>query len=259
MPSPFPGMDPFIESQAWSDFHGAAIFAMRAVMAPELGPNYFVRGEDRVYLERPLFEPIERIPDIHIAVGKKRLLRKSGGMATIDAEADLFDIPVSEEHHEHYLVIRDKKDRRVVTVVELLSPANKKPGSRGMEEYYEKRDEVLRSRANLVEIDLLRGGKRPATIQPLAEATDYCVLVHRAQMRPKAKVYQWGLRDPLPTIRIPLAGNDPDYELDLSTLFATVYDTGSYQYSLDYSDKLSPPLRKADVPWVRQITAAVRG
>ena len=257
MPSPFPGMDPFIEMEEWSDFHGAMIFAFRGQLAPQLRPRYIVRAETRVYLERTLAEPQHFQPDVRIVKSSKagsRSVAASHSTAAV-LEPELFDIPMPEELREHYLVIRDRDRREVVTVIELLSPANKRTGSDGFREYYAKRDELLTRHVHLVELDFLRGGTRPASIQPLSASTDYCAFTHRLELRPKAQVLQWTVRDPLPVLRIPLAHGDADVELDLQAAFTAAYEGGEYDITIDYSARLKPPLRKSDAQWLRQLLA----
>jgi hypothetical protein len=257
MPSPFPGMDPFLELEEWSDFHGAMIFAFRGQLAPQLRPRYIVRAETRVYLERPFEQAKEFQPDLRIVKSSKGVKRATEGSRSSSAvlEPELFDIPVPEEYREHYLVIRDRHQREVITVIEVLSPANKRPGSAGFRKYYAKRDELLTQPVHLMEIDLLRGGRRPATVQPLAASTDYCTFTHRLELRPKAQVVQWTIRDPLPAVPVPLAKGDADVQLDLQAAFRVAYEGGEYDVTIDYAARLKPPLRKSDAAWLRQLLA----
>lgn len=134
MPSVFPGMDPFIEGDEWEDFHANIIVGISDALVPFLRPNYLVRIERRVYRE---------------PVG--------------------CTLPGPVEVREKYLVIRKLHSAEVVTVIEVLSPSNKRAGSEGREEYLAKREEVLQSRTNLVELDLLRGGARLPTLEPPPE------------------------------------------------------------------------------------------
>lgn len=258
MSSPFPGMDPFIEMEEWPDFRGAMIFAFRAQLAPQLRPRYVVRAETRVYLERSHAEGQQFPPDVQIAKASER--RGSGRVTTSPQmavlEPELFDIPLPEEHREHFLVIRDRDQREVVTVIEVLSPVNKRRGSDGYREYYAKREDLLCHHVHLIELDLLRGGSRPVTIQPLPAATDYCALVHRLELRPKAQVLQWTIRDRLPQLRVPLAQGDPDVTLDLQQAFAAAYEGGEYDVTIDYAAKLRPQLRKSDAAWMKQLLAS---
>ena len=128
-------------------------------------------------------------------------------------------------------------------------------GGDGRREYLEKRQAVLRSGTQLVELDLLRGGERLPTVEPLP-AGDYYAFVSRVPHRPRVAAYAWTLRDPLPTIPVPLAGADPEVELDLQAVFNTVYDRTGYDYSLDYQRAAEPPLAESDVAWVQQVLAS---
>jgi hypothetical protein len=158
-------------------------------------------------------------------------------------------VPMPEERRETYLVIRERESRQVVTVIETLSPANKRSGGDGRREYLRKREEVLSSDTHLVELDLLRGGQRLPMLKPLPTG-DYYAIVSRGYRRPRAEVYARTLRDPLPVIPVPLAKGEPDVPLDLKSVFDTVYDRARYGLSLDYTQALVPPLSEEDRKWV---------
>src|SRR5688500_13248295 len=128
----------------------------------------------------------------------------------------------------------------VVTVIETLLPSNKRISSDGREQYLEKRQETLQSHSHLVEIYLLRGGARLPVIG--VPKRDYLAIVSRARRRPRASSYPWTLRQAMPTIAIPLKGDDPDVMLDLQKVFTTTFERARYQLSLDYSAPLVPPL-----------------
>jgi hypothetical protein len=147
-------------------------------------------------------------------------------------------------------VVRLRETREVVTVLETLSPRNKRHGSDGRREYLEKRREVLQSQTHLVELDLLRGGKRLPMKTRLPPATYYALVSRRRQ--PRAELYAWTVRDPLPTIPIPLKTGDPDVLLDLQAAFGTVYDRARYHLSLDYTRSLHPRLKEFDREWFQQ-------
>jgi len=255
MPSPFPGMDPFIEMEEWSDFHGAMIFACRSLLAPQLRPRYVVRAEARVYLERACQESRPLQPDVSIAEARRESrspkARRTAAQTTV-LEPELFDIPVPEEQREHFLVIRDRARREVVTVIEFLSPANKRPGGDGYREYYAKRAELLSRHVHLVEIDLLRAGRRLTSVQSLSPATDYCAFIHRHEIRPKAQVLQWTIRDRLPAIQVPLATGEADVRLDLQAAFETAYEGGEYDVTIDYGARLKPLLARSDAAWLKE-------
>jgi hypothetical protein len=139
----------------------------------------------------------------------------------------------------------------VVTVIELLSPWNKSL-SGGCSEYLVKRSDIFETLSHLVELDLLRGGQRLATREPLGPA-DYYAFVCRKQRLPRVEVYAWSLRDRLPVIPVPLAVGDPDVPLDLQAAFTKTYDRSGYDYSLDYSLPVEPPLEASLSEWVRSV------
>ena len=161
-------------------------------------------------------------------------------------------IPMPEEIHEVYLTLRRKDLRTIVTVIELLSPTNKRPGANGFDQYLEKRLHVLASFSNLVELDLLRGGRRPPWVGQLPPG-DFLATVARLPRRPRAEAYVWSLEQRFPIIPIPLADADPDVLLDLQEVFNLVYDRAGYDYSLDYHAPLDPPLDQARAAWVQRV------
>jgi hypothetical protein len=149
--------------------------------------------------------------------------------------------------HESFLEIHSRRDRRVVTVIELLSPANKTPGA-DHDAYVGQRRSLLVSLAHLVEIDLRRGGVRPQKFE--LPGCDYYALVGRYQDRPNVHVWPIGLRHSLPVISIPLTPPDADVALDLQALLHEVYDAADYGKYI-YAEKPQPPLLPADEAWAR--------
>jgi hypothetical protein len=152
---------------------------------------------------------------------------------------------------ESFLGIHDRLRREVVSIVELLSPTNKRPGgNRG--KYLGKRSSLLKSPAHLVEIDLLRGGPpMPAWDRP---DCDYSIFVSRTDRRPQADFWPVGLRAPLPTVPVPLRVGDADARLDLRAILDRVYDESGYQFYL-YEREPDPPLTGDDADWARTLTA----
>ncbi len=250
MPSPFPGMDPFIEGQAWEDFHHHFIEGLYTALVPLVRPRYVVRVEERIYVEH---EPDERVdlirPDVTVLESRGEAPETTAAAAVALAPV-LLTLPMPERRREAYLTVRRRETLQVVTIIEALSPGNKRPAGDGRREYLSKRESVLQSEAHLVEIDLLRGGERLPTVEPLPFA-DYYAFVCRGQRRPRAEVYAWPLRQPLPPIPVPLTGDDPDRALDLQAVFNAVYERAGYDYSLDYRHPVEPPLSDADAAWVR--------
>jgi hypothetical protein len=262
MSSPFPGMDPFLENQEWQDFHTDFNVALRAALIGQIEPRYIVRVERRVYVEFPshVEDPRVRIADAAILVSETPTAGfdpSRGAAATTSVATAVCELPMPEEQRETYLVIRERQTREIVTVIETLSPANKRRGD-GRREYLQKREEVLQSQAHLVELDLLRGGERLPMVTPLPPG-DYYAIVSRRNRRPKADVYAWTMIQTLPEIPIPLKKGDSDVMLQLQPIFATVYERARYDLSVDYQAPLDPPPGDAEVEWLSQLLARRQG
>lgn len=252
MPSPFPGMDPFIEGQKWKGFHTRLITALGDALMPQLRPRYVVDVEEHVYLVRDEDEARKIVePDVSIAdTGNEWPQSPVSQAETVTAAPPVvLTLPVPFRVRQHYLVIRTRQWQDVVTVIEVLSPWNKTAGD-GHNEYLNKRQNIFATPAHLVELDLLRGGTRLPTVEPLP-AGDYYAFVCRTEKLPKVAVYPWSLRDPLSTIPIPLSAGDPDAELKVQSVFDTTYDHAGYDYALDYQRAPTPPLNEADAAWIR--------
>jgi hypothetical protein len=252
-------MDPFIELQEWSDFHARYMTVLSELLTPQVRPRYVVRVERRVYLEQPFGGPDQIIPDVAILTDW-RASRSSAGTAVLAEPAVAISpveclFPEAEELREYYLVLRDRQTLRIVTLIELLSPTNKRAGSEGRAQYLDKREEILQSRTSLVELDLLRGGLR-MPMQGRLPSGDYFALIRRGWQRRRAAVYAWTLRDKLPPIPIPLQKDEAEPMLDLQAAFDLSYDRAAYQDSLDYSQSLQPPACTEDADWIRGLLKA---
>jgi hypothetical protein len=254
-------MDPFLEAQEWTDFHTTFITVIREVLTPRLRQRYVVRVERRVYVEHAPGDTEDIIPDVTVRKrhgpglsASPELVPSAAATTTAPVPVECL-LPMPEEKRETFLVIRARPAQEIVTVVELLSPTNKTRGSDGLREYLKKRESVLQSPAHLVELDLLRGGKRLPAIGSLPDG-DYYAFVCRRPRRPRAEVYAWTMRDRLPVIPVPLAADDPDVNLDLQEVFTITYDRAAYEDSIDYSAGLSPPPGDDEAAWVGQVIAA---
>ena len=258
MPSPFPGIDPFLESQLWDDFHSTFINHFREMLVARVRPQYLVNVERYVYVTQSDDDQEEEVvqiiaPDVFVSDAGHGWREYAGkGVATLTPVRNRLPMP---KRRRAFLTIRTKEYREVVTVIELLSPSNK-AGKDGQAEYLGKRANVQYSRANLVELDFLRGGLRLPTAEPL-QPGDYFAFVSRPSERSYVDVYGWSLRDPLPTIPIPLAEPDPDVMLDLQAVFTTTYDRAGYDYALNYHAPVRPPLTAEDAAWVAERLASL--
>jgi hypothetical protein len=255
MPSPFPGMDPYIESQKWEDFHTSFVSAIRDALVPFVRPKYVVDVEKRVYLERidPTVSAQSLVADAAIYHRFDHMNSNDHGATAVLREPSIkpkvCTIPYFEEHRETFITIRRGSPSEVVTVIELLSPTNKKKGTVGREQYLEKVHALMKTRASLVELDLLRGGERSTVSDP--PSGDYFALVSKPAPRPLAEVYAWAWRDQLPRILIPLSVEDPDVALDLQAVFDLVYDRAGYDYSINYRTNLDPNMNEPELIEVR--------
>ncbi len=260
MPSPFPGMDPYLEApETWNDFHHGMISGIQELLNRTLRPNYHAMVEERVYISDEA-DPGRQwiVPDVHVSkreepVFDDRVSANSAGYETVIAAAEPVVITtlVDDEIHEARLVIHDARSREVVTIIEVLSPTNKIAGSRGRANYEAKRSEVLQSRTNFVEIDLLRSGV-PFFPRELLPPLDYAVHVSKFGQRPKGIVWPILLRQRLPKIQIPLRPTDADVEIDLGLILNTVYDRAGYDMIIDYTQPPHVPLDDANSVWAKE-------
>jgi hypothetical protein len=230
MPSPFPGMNPFLEqSDAWMDFHDNFIVRIQESLSDRVGPNYLVKLEVRLILHERSAEE-----------------RRYFGIADVGV-SDPLELPAVEMEKHRSIEIRDRRDRRIITVIELLSPSNKTAGI-DRDDYLVKRRQVLSAPTHLVEIDLRRGGTRPSP--PDLPPCDYYVLVSRHEDRPRVGVWPFGLREPMPKIPIPLTTPDAPVWLDLKAVLDRTYDAGGYGKYI-YQEIPEPPLDENETEWAR--------
>lgn len=249
MPSPFPGMNPFLEqADAWEDFHQDFLVRSREALMAEIGKNYLVKIEARLYLHELSGEERRFVGRADVAVAARTGVAESAAAAGLVAPVQLV-LPAVDVERQTFLEIRDRRNRRIVTVVELLSPTNKTPGA-DRDAYLGKRGEILAGQTHLVEIDLRRGGTRP--YPPELPPCDYYALVSRYEDRPNVGFWPIALRERLPVVSVPLAAPDPDAHLDLQAVLDRVYDAAGFGTYI-YSETPEPPLSADDAAWAAAI------
>ncbi len=230
----FVGMDPYIEEQLWHDFHPNMIVSIQSLLMPQLLPKYAAQIEERVYVEHAEETPVRRVFRPDITVHTERPAETITGSATLAlAEPEILTLPMPVEHREPYIAIVSLPNRQLVTIIELLSPANKRANSDGRREYLTKREQIIQSAVHLVEIDLLLKGERMPTVEPLPDG-DYYVFVSRSYHRPAVQVYHWRLNERMLVVPIPLLRGDPDVYLDLQQAYEQTYARARYDMRLDY-------------------------
>lgn len=259
MPSPFPGMDPYLEHpDFWPEVHHWLITLIAETLVPQVRPKYRVAIEKRIY---EINQPEESsngnsllvgIPDvsIHRQSTQEEL---TGQSTTAVAQPQTVRLPMPEQVKQAYLEIRDMQTGQVVTAVEILSPVNKCPGE-GRNTYLQKRQRILSSLTHLVEIDLLRGWQMmPVLGSPTIG--DYRILISHSERRPSADWYAIDIKESLPTLPIPLLRKDELATVDLQALLTAVYDRGGFDYVLDYGRPLNPALPDDKANWANQLLA----
>jgi Protein of unknown function (DUF4058) len=253
MPSPFPGMNPYFEQAAfWQDFHLEFLSTLRRLLVPQLGSDYFIQLEEHIYIHDLPSDERRFLGRADLSISPADDVQgKSAALGVLEAPATL-QLPAQDVERVPYLEVRDRRSRELLTVIELLSPSNKRSGE-DHEQYLAKRRELLRSPANLVEIDLLRGGRAmPPTPRP---SCDYSVLVSRAERRPTAEFWPIRLRDRLPEIPIPLRHDVADVRIDLQETLHRAYDGPGYENFI-YTGVPQPALSVEDAEWARQFLPA---
>jgi hypothetical protein len=248
MPSPFPGMDPYLENPThWRDVHQSFLVEARVAINRVLPAGYVARTEQRVYI----VEPDRSIyPDITVSrrLPTQPSAASTGNTAVIDPSV-VYSAPPEEITESFIEIIALEPQQHVVTVLELLSPGNKVPGV-GHEEYVRKRGQLLRSDIHLLEIDLLRSGLHTVGVpQAQGPGREYLVSLHRGDGTWRFEIWAFGVRDRLPRVAVPLADTLPDVPLDLQVVLNDVYDGGRYGDTLDYAREPVPPLETNDATW----------
>ena len=258
MLSPFPGMDPYLETpHLWPDVHNGLMSQIQGALNRLIQPHYVARVEFRVYVsddDDPGRKAI--VPDLRIeSTTNGRSAKHSTSSSTAIAEPIIVPILIDHEIEEAYLTIKNPKSGALVTIIEIMSPTNKIRGAEGRKSFMRKKNEVLASDVHWVEIDLLREGD-PSVTNPPLRPSDYRVLISRCDDRYYARYWPIGVRQPLPTIGIPLRGKDADAPLDLGVALNAAYENGAYHASIDYAKPPSPPLHAEDARWAAKLLRA---
>jgi hypothetical protein len=248
-------MDPYLEHPArWTNFHDQLIVTLGHTIAPIIAPRYWVSIQERVYIGEPgdtdFIRQLDHIrrPDVTISrVPGVSLESTLSATAIAEAEPLTVYVPVREQIREKYLEITALPSYEVVTVIEVLSPTNKQAGD-GRLEYETKRNEILLTDTHLIEIDLLRAGQ-PMRIDGDPGGTAYRILISRGDCRPRAELYRFGVRDRIPTFRLPLRPGDNEPVIALGDIINRVYEQGTFYLVINYTDDPLPPLRGKDAIW----------
>jgi hypothetical protein len=270
MPSPFPGMDPFLEiNPRWEGIHGWFVRKLAEQALPKAQAlDCWIDVERTIYQRLPSGEVmvVGRPDDLAGATFDNPKWQdwqgSGGGVALLEPKVVhevVLDYETMERVRQDYLVVRELGQfQRVLAVVEVLSPANKE-GSY-VARYREKRRRYLDSRTHFMEIDLLRGGENPARdlFPELPESAYFLFVARKTDLGRNEEGYPISLRDPLPVVGLPLGSPRPDLPLDLAAAFRSAYDLSVRPGSIRYRQETPPPppLDEDDARWVREMVAA---
>ena len=266
--SPFPGMDPWLE-RYWGDVHTEVIVDLRRQIEPQLPDDLFVTIEESVYLVAD--EPAQTYkPDVGLFEGGSADSSIPAGPADADvavAEPVKFLLPTESATEVHLEIRHLIDDQPLVTAIEVLSRTDKLT-SAGRAEYLEKRRSYQRANVNVLEVDLLRGGRDLTGVadRDLARADGRLPSAYRCSVRrprPSGAValdlYPLPLRERLSRVRVPLRPGDPAVTVDLQQPIDAVYRLGRFGRRIDYADPPDPPLSPDDAAWAAARVAGTAG
>lgn len=238
-------MDPFLEGAMWPDVHNSLIYQIRQLIAPMISPGYIAKIEPYTAFDH---EPDQDIgilyPDVAVLKRKSddlNLLQEEDPQSYTLITPPSVTIPILQTPIEHQiptLEIRDVSNNQLITVIEILSPINKR--GKGLEQHLEKQQQLIEGQVHLIEIDLLRRGQRVIN-SPLLPISHYLVSLIRGG-KPQRQIWAFNIQDALPTIPIPLKAPDKDVILNLNTALIAAYEIGHYYLSINYQQIPPPPL-----------------
>jgi hypothetical protein len=265
MPSPFPGMDPYLEDpETFPGLHDDMISQMKQALQPKLPERYYATSKSRVWIEvsQRYIEPDAQVRQSREARQPKHRSNGPTVLAppTARGRTVLVRVP-HDECREPFLEIYELQDNgdRLITTIELLSPSNKKPGEHGRELYIRKQKELLDGKVHLVEIDLLRGGIHSTAVprERVVEESgpfDYHVCIHFFDHFEDYLVYPIRLDERLSEIAVPLSPGDSPVLVDLQAVFDRAYDIGAYRRRIHYhEDTPIPPLTAEQAEWAKRL------
>ena len=251
MPSPFPGMDPYLEGSEWTSVHVELSSEIARQLAPKLRPKYIVRTMRRFITEMPEDVAISTgdiYPDVGVADHQPNSNPIATEAAVVPAPLE-FTTFIPASIPDVSIEIRDVDQGALVAEIEVLSPANKRGD--GYQDYLRKRRRILVSTTHLIEVDLLRAGRRVPMREALPDVP-YFIFLSRSERRPITQVWTICLNMALPIIPIPLLAGDADAELNLQDAFTGVYDALGYDLSTDYTRPPNASFSVEELRWLRQ-------
>jgi len=237
MPSPFSGMDPYLEGHLWPDVHSGLAFVTKELLVAQLSDQYTVRTELYTVLDTEWQEDLGILyPDIEV---RKSKLEEPGGTYDVafTPPTAVVDQISGMPHRIPSVYIRNRNNQQLITVIEYLSPVNKRNPGRAA--YLEKRSKLQQAKVNLLEIDLIRRGKRVFQ-HPQIEAAPYAAFLSRSD---DSRSYFWAIQldERLPVLPVPLLQGEDDAKLPLQQVLDTLFERSRYEREIDYEQPPPPP------------------
>ncbi|MCC5638281.1 DUF4058 family protein [Nostoc sp. CHAB 5844] len=253
MKYPFPGMNPYLENpDLCSEVHHRLITAIAIAISHPLRPKYRVAIEKRTYRINAEDAILIGIPDLAILSAKQKSNSSTTAITTLPSGTEnksiTVTLPLPLEIKEGYLEIREVSTGKVITVIELLSPTNKRTKA-GRKFYLEKREKILQSATKLVEIDLIRSGEKMPILTNIPDI-DYRILVVKSDCLPSAQLFAFTVREAIPNFTIPLGQQEQEIELNLQNLLLKIYEQAGFDLTLDYNQPPVPELLVKDREWI---------
>lgn len=260
--SPFPGMDPYLEAAGlWPDVHESLMNIFREQLTPLLVPKYVAELNTQIVIDEVVTKnggdngpgvlaAQTVLPDVTVTRTESPDRPTSREIVTDPAPLRL-TVPMPVPTRLVTIHIRRREPVRLVAVIELLSPVNKRPGA-GRQDYLQKRAAYLDSSVHLIELDLLRDGPR-MPFGGSIPATDYLAMVSVARERPECDVWPIRVRERLPVLPVPLLAPDPVVPLDVGQALRTAYERARYDLRIDYHMPPQPPLAPEDAAWAASL------
>lgn len=234
MNSPFPGMNPYLESPSiWEDFHARLATEISDQLTPLLRPKYVAALASRVTYDEIMVETKPKLIKPDVSVIRQDDESFAGGAATIAVPPITARVPQEAPVKLYTVEVRETADGTLVTAIEILSPVNKRRGHEACTAYQRKRRDLARSQVNLLEIDLLRQGERFPLLDDLPD-DPYFIFLQRIGI-PRVSVWPVTIGEPIPVTPVPLLEPDPDVPLDLGQAIDSIYDRAAYDLRIDYS------------------------
>lgn len=258
--SPFPGMDPYLEApDLWEDVHIRLVNIFAEQLAPQLAPNYLAELDTKLVIEHIEDEDLKNsgaLPDVAVTQPKNSTPVGITTLTGLTPTPLRLKMALAAEVRLVSLYVRRPKDRKLVAAIELLSPINKRPGIE-RRKYIRKRTAYVEKGVHLIEIDLLRSYPRMPFEEDLP-ACDYLMVVSDAYEWPECNVWPLKVRQPLPTIPVPLLRPDPPAALNISQALRTAYERARYDLRIDYTQLARPPLSAEDTAWMAALLGQQR-